>query len=610
MMNTTEKEELAKSYATRGYPVFPVKNDASKAPLTNHGWKDATIDLDQLTKWWKQWPSAQVGVSTDGAGLAVVDLDVKRGQRGPDNWAERFAELVPEPVWVVITPSGGQHLWYRNDGQWRNSQDPKTGIDIRAKGGYVVAYGPPPDVELPVLPFVPDVQKKEAIALVMATSDVEIVDDFPYTWKEIMAQGNWDQCTGGDNFGYWARPGKYCSEGHSASVSDEYAYAITVFSGEGLLVEGAYSKERAYTLLWHDGDADKAQAALKKLRARKLTVRKASDYTIKRTRWIWDQRIALGTLALLGGREGIGKSTLSYRLAADVTNGNMPGIYAGQKRGVIIVAKEDSWEHTIVPRLVAAGADLDLVYNVLAIDGEHGLSLPDDIWELSATIEKTDTALVILDPLISQLDGKIDTHKDHDVRQALEPLVKMAEESGAAVLGLIHVNKSGDTNALNTLMGSRAFPAVARSVLYVVEDPDDKDIKVMGQPKNNLGKSGLPELTFAIEGVKVHEDEEGPIFSSRLTWKGEVNGQVDHILAKANQPSKNYAARMWLEQYLLQHGKSPKPEVMDAGKKAGHAETTLQRAFNESGAEKEQGSLPGKPNVTFWFMPGRDLIEI
>jgi hypothetical protein len=57
----------------------------------------------------------------------------------------------------------------------------------------------------------------------------------------------------------------------------------------------------------------------------KLT--KASSITVRPVKWLWDKRVALGTLALLAGREGIGKSTLAYTLAAQITRGELPGSY-------------------------------------------------------------------------------------------------------------------------------------------------------------------------------------------------------------------------------------------------------------------------------------------
>ena len=89
---------------------------------------------------------------------------------------------------------------------------------------------------------------------------------------------------------------------------------------------------------------------------RQLTLTRASDITVRPVHWLWAARIALGTLVLLGGREGIGKSTIAYTIAALVTRGRLPGRHFGQPKAVIVAATEDSWAHTIVPRLMAAGA--------------------------------------------------------------------------------------------------------------------------------------------------------------------------------------------------------------------------------------------------------------
>ena len=74
---------------------------------------------------------------------------------------------------------------------------------------------------------------------------------------------------------------------------------------------------------------------------------------------------ALGTLGLLAGREGLGKSTLGL-LAGRPTHPRRPARRALRqpRKACWSCATEDSWEHTIVPRLMAAGADLDRVFRV------------------------------------------------------------------------------------------------------------------------------------------------------------------------------------------------------------------------------------------------------
>jgi len=342
---------------------------------------------------------------------------------------------------------------------------------------------------------------------------------------------------------------------------------------------------------------------------RSVTLTPASSITVRPVHWLLKDRIALGTLCLLGGREGIGKSTIAYTYVADVTRGQLPGVYRNQARAVIIAATEDSWAHTIVPRLMAARADLDRVYRVDVTTAEGvdtGLSLPRDLAALERSVRKVDAAMILLDPLMSRLDAKLDSHKDAEVRLALEPLVAIADRTGAAILGLIHVNKSTSTDPLTTLMASRAFAAVARAVLFVMLDPDDEDTRLLGQPKNNLGRTDLPTLTFTIESAHVADTDEGPVWTGRVRWTGEREQSIREALESAGESADARSATGeavgWLKDHLEQQGGVDDSATIKArGKSAGHSQDALKRARQRL---KATISASGFPRRTCWTLPG------
>lgn len=278
---------------------------------------------------------------------------------------------------------------------------------------------------------------------------------------------------------------------------------------------------------------------------RALRVTRASDMQMRACDWLWEYNdefwIPLGGLVLLGGREGVGKSTWTARLVAQVTNGKMNGEYLGQPRGVAISATEDAWEYTIIPRLVAAGADRKRIFRVDAQQDETtcGLTLPTDMAELTKLVISEQVALVVLDPLLGTVEGKLDTHKDSDVRKALEPISRLAHESRSTVLGLIHQNKAQSGDLLTRMMGSRAFSAVARAVLVCAEaDPVDEtgdayDIMdgaprgprqfLFGQLKNNLAARVETSIRYEIEGTVPGLDPSPPhkpIRTSRIKVVG------------------------------------------------------------------------------------------
>ena len=345
---------------------------------------------------------------------------------------------------------------------------------------------------------------------------------------------------------------------------------------------------------------------------RQVRLTPASEIAPRPVRWLWDSRVALGSLCLLAGREGVGKSSIGYTLAAQITKGTLPGIYLGAPKAVIFAATEDSWAYTIVPRLMAAGADLDKVFkaDVMAFDGfDEDLVLPADLHELEAAATEVDAALVLLDPLISRLAARLDSHKDAEVRRALEPLTSLADRTGITVLGIIHVNKSSSGDALNMVMGSRAFSAVARSVLFAMEGPDDVSVKLLGQPKNNLGPGGLPTLTYRIVGERVADTGEGEVWTGKVEWIGESDLSIaDALIASRDQSGASSALREasdWLDDYLTGvGGAAPSLEIKKAGRAVGHSYRTLDRARNHLGVTSESQEFP---RVTRWVMPPSEL---
>ncbi len=341
---------------------------------------------------------------------------------------------------------------------------------------------------------------------------------------------------------------------------------------------------------------------------RTVVLTAASSIPVRPVRWLWDGRAALGALTLCAGREGVGKSTLAYTLAADLTRGRLDGHYVDQPRSVLVAATEDSWEHTIVPRLMAGGADLDRVFRVDVESAAHqdlGLVLPRDVGALEQHVREQDCALLLLDPLMSRLDGDLDTHKDSAVRQALEPLTALAHRCGAAVLGLIHVNKGLAQDPMNMIMGSRAFTAVARSVVFVMLDPDEESQRLVGVPKNNLGRTDLPTLTFTVESKKVAETPEGPVLTGALRWTGTDPRSVQEAL-EASGDTSGVRSRVdeagdWLEDYLRQQGGCDnRSSIVAAGKGAGHSMDSLKRARKKRGFEV---SNHGYPKQTSWSLP-------
>jgi hypothetical protein len=132
--------------AKYGIPVFPCHNPLpsggcscyrhdcnapAKHPRTPNGLKDASADLDQVTKWWKEWPDANIGVPTGRpSGLMVLDID------DPSLVLDKAL-----PYTVKVNTGRGWHLWFKAPPTEVRSFKVEPGLDLRCDGGYVMGPG-------------------------------------------------------------------------------------------------------------------------------------------------------------------------------------------------------------------------------------------------------------------------------------------------------------------------------------------------------------------------------------------------------------------------------------------------------------------------------------
>lgn len=340
--------------------------------------------------------------------------------------------------------------------------------------------------------------------------------------------------------------------------------------------------ERARTTL------DEVPAGARAAGGRQLRRTRASEVVMRRLLFLWQARIVLGALTLLAGREGIGKSTVAVDIAAQVTRGTLPGELHGHPRTVIYVNSEDARDITIVPRLVAAGADLDRVVFLDAI-GQAGqespLVLPLDTPRLEAEIRDLDAALVVLDAATSVIDGSLDGDRDRQMRQGLEPISQLAARTSVSVLGIVHFGKreSGDTGKL--ILGSIAWSQVARSVLAVARD-DETGQLVVSATKANLAPGDAASLAAQLVPTTIDTDE-GPTSVGRIEWIGETHQRAQELLAGPVDPEERGQldeAVQWLRGHLADSGGSAMAgDVIKAAKADGIAERTLQRARKKAG---------------------------
>lgn len=212
----------------------------------------------------------------------------------------------------------------------------------------------------------------------------------------------------------------------------------------------------------------------------------------------------------------------------------------------------------------------------------YTVCLPTDNRLLEHAVRAYSVGLVVLDPLLSAIDSRINTRDDNrGTRTALEPLVKIAHRTGAVMLGIAHFNKAQNTDAASLLTGSSAFREVARAIFGFAADQTCGD-KVITQVKNSVGRSDLPSLAYRID-TAVIETPAGDAEVGRFVMLGPSDRTVADILGAGgafDDTDEQHDAADWLRSYLLDNGgEAQVQDIFKAGERdGGFSKDVLKRA--------------------------------
>jgi putative DNA primase/helicase len=343
-----------------------------------------------------------------------------------------------------------------------------------------------------------------------------------------------------------------------------------------------------------------------------LIIKCAADIKPEKIDWLWQDRLPLGKCVLVAGEGGLGKSMLLAWIAAAVSRGKEWPCGEGQSRrgSVIILSAEDDAADTIVPRLMAADADCTKVHILETVrkddEGHRTFNLQLDLPELEKTIDRLDDVrLVIIDPITSYL-GKVDSHKNADIRSVLEPLGKMASKRHVTVIANTHLSKAAGGSANSRVIGSVAFVNHARAAFIVTADPDDPGRRLFIPSKTNLGKP-RNGLAYRIADVALPGPEHGTtIWAPYIQWEDTpVTITADQAMAAMAGGPEGRTALEEAKQFLvemLSAGEVPAKELKTVADAQVISAATPRRAKSALGVQvKRDGFGPG--STLLWSLP-------
>ncbi|MFH5207565.1 AAA family ATPase [Antrihabitans sp. NCIMB 15449] len=328
---------------------------------------------------------------------------------------------------------------------------------------------------------------------------------------------------------------------------------------------------------------------------RQLRVVRGSDVRTRRVEWWEPDLIPCSSLTLLAGREGLGKSTVACSWAARETNtGNT----------ILYLHSEDSREHTVAPRLKAAGADMA---NVIFVDvateytDTGNVILPLDTAAIEHVIVEHNVTFMVLDAATSSMSSELSGRDDREVRRFLEPLTQLAARRNLVILGLVHFGKRDGNDTGKLILGSIAWSQVARSVLSLAKDNDSGEL-VLTNTKGNLAPR-TRSVSLRLHSATVITDD-GHAEVGAAQWLGDTDRDARELLAPPDPIGDDHddrtAAEHWLADYLQQNGQTPAKTVKSDGAKEKISERTLKRAASKIGVIFES---KGFPRTSHWSLP-------
>ncbi|WP_188078666.1 AAA family ATPase [Rhodococcus sp. ANT_H53B] len=291
----------------------------------------------------------------------------------------------------------------------------------------------------------------------------------------------------------------------------------------------------------------------------------------KKKEWLAEQRIPKGQLTLLVGAEGIGKSAWWVWLVARITTGTPApefGITSTDPKSVALIITEDPFTTDVLPRLIAAGADLTRIRVVSQDDdGEGSPTLPDNLDRIPDDVD-----LVIVDAWSDTLPANLSVRDSQQARRALHPLKEWCARTDTAMLLVTHLNRMSTGNTRDAYGSTGELRKVARSTILAQREVGTDDILTVGTDKSNGGRVGVASRFQNVSSeVLLDNGDEIEIVKSVYIGQSDKSAQQqfsdDHDSSDDQGESKS--CETWLRDFMVTNNGSAEATLV---KKAALAE--------------------------------------
>ncbi len=312
--------------------------------------------------------------------------------------------------------------------------------------------------------------------------------------------------------------------------------------------------------------------------------------------WLWDGKIPLGLLTIFAGDPSLGKSLMTLECMARGSRGenfldgtpNTNGCF-----DTILLSAEDDPATILVPRLLAAGADLRRIHLVDSVrfvadqdnlEDERGLTLDTDLAVIREKLEDNRAIkLIVVDPMSSYLGGA-DLNREQDVRSVLIPMIHLAQEFGVAIVAIAHHSKQANRSAQHKVIGAVGAVGAGRMGWSFVKSPDDDNTREMLLMKENLGK--FPGMRYTTESVEVEIRGE-KTQQARIKFLCESSIPIENVITAADdqEARRDKPALAFIKKHLPKDGESRSGPLIEQAEESGISKDKLLRARKTLGVQ-------------------------
>jgi putative DNA primase/helicase len=341
---------------------------------------------------------------------------------------------------------------------------------------------------------------------------------------------------------------------------------------------------------------------------------KASEIVPRPLEWIWQDKFPAGKVIILTGKPDCGKTTALMDFIGRITTGrDWPdgSKNTSEPQRVLLASSEDDPEDTLIPRLMAAGADLNLVDIIDGVSMEEALKdqygklvkmkkkerkaflLTLHVKLIKVALKKhPDIRLIALDPMTAYLGA--DANRDKDIRPVMDALKDAVGGTQTSIIGIVHSNKRSDVDAMQKVSGASTMAGAPRAVWGFGRDPEDKTMCYMALVKANVAEK---RTGMRYRLVKWQQDSpQGLLTASSIQWEGELEEDANEMLNierdKNKEGGQGSSGRMEMTRAILRSTLAKGPvrsvEVYGITEKEGINGKMVLRALDDLGGKSVQ----------------------